>query len=201
MHSINAMMAFILLTMVDSRRQCFRWMTTGENGNSLFLNSDFEPYQDQWSYLASVKKLSLMQLSSIVNNNQEDGTLGGICAITDPDKQTEDDPWTLPPSKKKTVSFDTLPETIKVVQSNLLYIDKKNLTPKVIKHLLGLAAFQNPEFYKAQRMTSRQGNLLQLPSSMRTCLGESSLMLNSERLFLPSVRARYAKESSPKQNL
>ncbi|MBU0951952.1 MAG: DEAD/DEAH box helicase [Elusimicrobia bacterium] len=123
-----------------------------ENGNSVFLTPDFKPFPDQWDYLSSVKKLSFRHLSEIIDNNRDIGTLGEIRTVADPDKPVEDDPWTLPPSKKKKIVFDTLPEKIRVVLGNLIYIEKKDSASKVIKHLLSIAAFQNPEFYKAQMM-------------------------------------------------
>ncbi|MFA5778800.1 MAG: DEAD/DEAH box helicase family protein [Elusimicrobiota bacterium] len=123
-----------------------------ESGNTVFLNSDFEPYPDQWKLLASVKKISTAQLSSIVKNNPNLWALTGIKTVSDSDK--EDDPWTSPPSKrpKDDKITESLPETIRIVQSNLIFIEKKGLTSKILKHILGFAAFQNPEFYKAQRM-------------------------------------------------
>jgi len=39
-----------------------------------------------------------------------------------------------------------------MVLSNLLYIEKKDLPAGMVNHLIRLAAFQNPEFYKAQAM-------------------------------------------------
>ena len=39
-----------------------------------------------------------------------------------------------------------------MVRSNLLYIEKKGLPSSMLNRLLRLAAFQNPEFYKAQAM-------------------------------------------------
>jgi superfamily II DNA or RNA helicase len=41
---------------------------------------------------------------------------------------------------------------VEIVRSNLLYIEKGNLPSAMLNRLLRLAAFQNPEFYKAQAM-------------------------------------------------
>jgi len=39
-----------------------------------------------------------------------------------------------------------------MVRANLLYSEKKGLPPAMLNRLLQLAAFQNPEFYKAQAL-------------------------------------------------
>jgi hypothetical protein len=44
------------------------------------------------------------------------------------------------------------PSTVEIVRSNLVFIEKKALPPEMLNCLLRIAAFQNPEFYKAQAM-------------------------------------------------
>jgi hypothetical protein len=39
-----------------------------------------------------------------------------------------------------------------VVISNLVYVEKKGLPSDMLDRLIRIAAFQNPEFYKAQAM-------------------------------------------------
>ena len=45
-----------------------------------------------------------------------------------------------------------LPSTLELVLGNQIYIAKEGLHPGLRNRLLRLAAFQNPEFYKAQAM-------------------------------------------------
>jgi hypothetical protein len=45
-----------------------------------------------------------------------------------------------------------VPPTLDVVLGNQIYIPKQGLNPGLRNRLLRLAAFQNPEFYKAQAM-------------------------------------------------
>ena len=45
-----------------------------------------------------------------------------------------------------------LPETLELVLGNQIYIPKEALPPALRNRLIRLAAFQNPEFYKAQAM-------------------------------------------------
>lgn len=45
-----------------------------------------------------------------------------------------------------------IPEELELVLGNQIYISKDNLPPSLLNKLIRLAAFQNPEFYKAQAM-------------------------------------------------
>jgi superfamily II DNA or RNA helicase len=45
-----------------------------------------------------------------------------------------------------------LPSIVRIVVSNLVYIEKKDLPSAMADRLIRVAAFQNPEFYKAQAM-------------------------------------------------
>ena len=70
---------------------------------------------------------------------------------------TEEDeilPWQEPPSRqvKETPIRGPLPETIELVLGNQIYIEKNVLPPALRNRLIRLAAFQNPEFYRAQAM-------------------------------------------------
>ena len=47
---------------------------------------------------------------------------------------------------------EPLPKEIDLVLGNQIYIEKEGLPPSLKNRLIRLAAFQNPEFYKAQAM-------------------------------------------------
>lgn len=57
-------------------------------------------------------------------------------------------------SEIEQLQFNTslLPKSITIVLGNQIFIAKNGLPPYLINKLVGLAAFQNPEFYKAQAM-------------------------------------------------
>lgn len=123
------------------------------SGNSVFLNEDFIPYPDQWAFLASLKRLSLGQVERLVNDASQRGQVIGV-RLSTTDENDQEDPWTLPPSRQRGEKplQGLLPKTIRVVRGNLLYIAKDNLSPQIQNRLIRLAAFQNPEFYSAQKM-------------------------------------------------
>jgi len=59
----------------------------------------------------------------------------------------------VPPSRRKEPSIaGELPASLELVLGNEIYIAKEGLAPALRNRLLRLAAFQNPEFYRAQAM-------------------------------------------------
>lgn len=124
-----------------------------EKDNSVFVNETFEPYPDQWIFLSSIERIQLEKVETIVQEASRNGTILGV-RISLADEGIEEDPWTLPPSKKKKEKAiqGPFPETVRIVQGNLIYIEKNGLPPAMLNRLIRLAAFQNPDFYKAQAM-------------------------------------------------
>ena len=65
-------------------------------GNSVFVDSEFRPHQDQWAFLASVERMSADAVEAVVREAQKRGDLIGVrISIVDDAAQ---DPWALPPS-------------------------------------------------------------------------------------------------------
>lgn len=97
-----------------------------EKGNSVFLNREFEAYPDQWLFLSTIERIQLEKVDTIVQEASRNGTILGV-RISLADEGIEEDPWTLPPSKKKkgkTIQ-GPFPPTVRIVQGNLIYIEKK----------------------------------------------------------------------------
>ena len=68
--------------------------------------------------------------------------------------EDETAPWAAPPSRrrKEPPIAEPLPESLELALGNEIYIAKEMLPAGLRNRLLRLAAFQNPEFYKAQAM-------------------------------------------------
>jgi superfamily II DNA or RNA helicase len=123
-------------------------------GNSLFIHADLHPYLDQWQFLASLARMSVSATEELVAEAQRAGTLIGV-RISLAEDEAEHDPWTLPPSKRRHEErpiTDPLPERVQLVRANRVYVEKQELPSAMLNRLLRLAAFQNPEFYKAQAL-------------------------------------------------
>jgi hypothetical protein len=123
-----------------------------EQNNSVFLDSDLNPYPDQWAFLSSIQKMTKQDLERIVKNVQDENDITGVrAAILD---EAENEPWKLTPSRKSIEPPMTglMPDQLNLVISNQIYIEKSGLPASLRNHIIRLAAFQNPEFYKAQAM-------------------------------------------------
>jgi superfamily II DNA or RNA helicase len=124
-----------------------------EAGNSVFLDNRFEPWSDQWTFLASIERISASAVEAVVAEALRKGDLIGVRTAT-PEEDDEPDPWTLPPSRRSGSPRipGPFPKAVDIIRSNLVYVDKAGLPPAMLNRLLRIAAFQNPEFYKAQSM-------------------------------------------------
>jgi len=123
-----------------------------ERGNSVFLDEQFQPHPDQWAFLASLPKLARSRVEALVREAESQGRILGVRkAVADED---HDDPWTAPPSRRRQEPplAGPLPESLELVLADQIYIAKESLPPGLRNRLLRLAAFQNPEFYRAQAM-------------------------------------------------
>jgi len=124
-----------------------------ENGNSLFLNRDLEPYSDQWEYLCLLKRVTPGQVDSIVNEAARSGKIMDV-RMSFTEQEGDLDPWESLPSGKRIEKplEGPLPNKLSIVVGNMIYVGKQDLSPAIMNRLMRLAAFQNPEFYKAQAM-------------------------------------------------
>jgi superfamily II DNA or RNA helicase len=123
-----------------------------ENGNSVFVNEQFIPHEDQWFFLASLRRMTQADVQGMGKLAEKLDELIGIrLPATDEDG---DRPWTAPPSRKRQDPpvIGPLPEQIDLVIGNQIYIPKADLTPSLRNRIIRLAAFQNPDFYQAQGM-------------------------------------------------
>ena len=122
-----------------------------ESGNSVFLDGDFEPLPDQWTFLCGLRRLTLAQAGAIVD---EAGRRGRIVGLRLPLDDEDEKPWTAPPSRRRPLPAiaGALPERIGAVLGDQLYVAREGLPPGLVNRLVRLAAFQNPAFYAAQAM-------------------------------------------------
>jgi len=123
-----------------------------DEGNSVFIDDDFNPHSDQWAFLFSIQRMSLEEVHAIVDMaSQRGGVLGVRYVGTDEDEIA---PWLISPSGRKPQIpiVGPLPQQLELVLSNQIYIAKDSLPPVLRNRLIRLAAFQNPEFYRAQAM-------------------------------------------------
>lgn len=115
---------------------------------SVFVDDAFKPWPDQWAFLASVQSMKPNQLEPALQR-----ATGGAhpLDIAEPGDEAEAEPWKRRATATGKVPGD-LPASVTLTLANLLYFEKSELTPPLANRLVRLAAFQNPDFYKAQAM-------------------------------------------------
>ncbi len=87
--------------------------------------------------------------------------------VTFIDEEDLKEPWkrSAPASKKLP---GPMPKSLTVTLANLVYFEKAQLPQPLANRLIRLAAFQNPEFYKAQAMRLRCGTSRASSAAPRT---------------------------------
>ncbi|PIW49312.1 MAG: DEAD/DEAH box helicase [Zetaproteobacteria bacterium CG12_big_fil_rev_8_21_14_0_65_54_13] len=121
-----------------------------EHGCSVFVDNQFEPYSDQWSFLASIQPMTRPELDKAILHSS--GGRHPLDVAFDLDVEGDDKkPWQRSSSSSCAISCD-LPESLTLVLANQVFIAKADLPQPLSNRLIRLAAFQNPDFYKAQAM-------------------------------------------------
>ena len=109
-------------------------------GNSVFVDRSFIPYNDQYTYLSSIVKMTEEEVFNIIrllSSNTVDVGHQGF----DKKDEVED-------KNKNNFKF---PEKINILLSDMIYIDKADLSASVKNAFRRLASFANPVFYMKQR--------------------------------------------------
>ena len=171
-------------------------------GNSVFVDEDLQPFPDQWAYLSGLARLSWSGVETLVQAAEKRGSVLGVRAVVD--DEFADAPWTAPPSRKsnKLPASVALPTKLELVLGDRIYVSKAGLPPILRNRLMRLAAFQNPEFYRAQAMrlptydkpriiccAEVESRFLALP---RGCLEETCEFLGNLGIAVEIVDKRHA---------
>ncbi|WP_407311760.1 TOTE conflict system archaeo-eukaryotic primase domain-containing protein [Desulfosporosinus sp. SB140] len=119
-----------------------------KTGNSTFVDSNFHPYQEQWTFLKGIRKISREKIEQIIEENSGENKDAGKMG----DWINQEVPWKQPNIKQDITLVENLPSSVQIVIDNLIYVEKKDLHPVLVKKIGGLASFSNPEFYKAQKL-------------------------------------------------
>ncbi|MDP3849661.1 MAG: DEAD/DEAH box helicase family protein [Luteolibacter sp.] len=123
-----------------------------DSGHSLFLDEALVPWPDQWAFLSAIHRLSRTQVEAMARDAETSGRVTGVRFTLA--AQDDAEPWNSPPSRRYRDEPITgpLPKEIEVILGDQIYLAKDLLPAALRNRLLRLAAFQNPEFYRAQAM-------------------------------------------------
>lgn len=124
-----------------------------KQGNSVFVDEGFQPYADQWAFLASMPRMATSAANTIAQEATRRGQVIGV-RLAEPADAEDAAPWTRPPSGRSWPMPipGLLPRELRAVLAQRLFVDKADLPSPLLNQIKRLAAFQNPEFYKKQSM-------------------------------------------------
>lgn len=120
--------------------------------NSVFIDENFLPIEDQWAFLASVRKLNEDDVDILTSKLCHGNELG----ILRKDDEEPQKPWE---TTRVKLAKDDFPKEVEIVEANMLYVHKADISQRALNYLKRLAAFKNPEFYKAQAMRLTTKNM------------------------------------------
>ncbi len=119
-----------------------------EQGFSVFVDDEFKPWPDQWAYLASIDSIFPAALNTLIAR---------VIGNTHPldvafvEEEDEVDPWERKPARNGKLT-GPMPESLELVISDRIYIAKEDVPNSLSNRIIRLAAFQNPDFYRAQAL-------------------------------------------------
>ena len=117
-------------------------------GHSVFVDDLFEPFPDQWSFLSSIRRLDPAEMDEVLGRVGAGRHPLDIAYVSDIDETA---PWK--PRKRNNCKLEgPLPESVGIVVANQVFIERAGLPQVLSNRLMRLAAFQNPEFRRAQAM-------------------------------------------------
>ena len=119
-----------------------------EAGYSVFVDNNLMAHPDQWAFLASIESISPLEIEAAILRAA--GPMHPL-DVTFIDGEDLEKPW------KRTAKINEslpgpIPPALSITLANLVYFEKAQLTQPLTNRLVRLAAFQNPEFYRAQAM-------------------------------------------------
>lgn len=112
-------------------------------GNSVFVDGNWNAYYDQWKLLSKVHKLTKNEIEEYIYKWKEELLIPqSLLIIADQGKRVK--PW----KKDENFHSEDVIEKLSIVLADGIYVDTLNLKPRIQNQIRRLAAFDNPVFYK-----------------------------------------------------
>ncbi|EFC4527949.1 TOTE conflict system archaeo-eukaryotic primase domain-containing protein [Escherichia coli] len=119
-----------------------------ELGGSVFVDMNLQPYPDQWAFLVSVIPMNVQDIEPTILRATGSIHPLDVNFINEEDLGT---PWEEKKSSGNRLNI-AVTEPLIITLANQIYFEKAQLPQALVNRLIRLAAFPNPEFYKAQAM-------------------------------------------------
>ena len=126
-----------------------------KEGHSVFVDENFNPYDDPWKFLSSVQKIFEKELKKAIN--QIESNLGDFVEKDESDKKGEfsakiNSAPSLNSDGKEKLSEGDFSEIIQIRLSNYVKIKKQGISERALGILRRTAVFMNPQYFKNLRM-------------------------------------------------
>ena len=169
-----------------------------ENGHSEFVDQQLHRIDDQWLFLSQVERISKQRINAILAELLSCHDSMGLSQIKT-SEMDETMPWETKQAQSE--EYKDLPSQVEIVLSNMIYVEKAGLPQKLMSDIIRLAAFQNPEFYRAQavrmpiyniprviNLSSETDEYLAIP---RGCLEDLSKLVSNLGIMLIQKDLRF----------
>lgn len=113
-----------------------------KQGNSAFVDENWNPYYDQWKLLTTVHQLSKNEIEEHIYKWKEELSIPQTLLTMDLEKRIK--PW----KKDENFHSEDVIEKLSIVLADGIYVDTLNLQPRIQNQIRRLSAFDNPIFYK-----------------------------------------------------
>lgn len=125
--------------------------TPRDNGNSCFIDENFNVISDQWVYLSQVRRMLKYEVDLLLKEFLPKNNFKRVDAFEDVAWATDNQ---ILEKTSVVLEHDTTLEdkNIEVIFGSMLSIEVEHLPTKVVARLKKTSSFANPEFYKKQRM-------------------------------------------------
>ena len=166
-----------------------------KKGNSAFVDVNWQPYRDQWGRLLSTQKISEVQIDKCLADWCPEG---GAMSVFQSDVEDQEDagtPMLFGQSPRPSLGHlhqGDVAGALQIILSDGVYVDKRNLKPRIQNAIRRIAAFSNSQFFMNLKMgfsnqdTSRvvyagydEGDYIVIP---RGCLDDLKSLLDDAEI-------------------
>ena len=120
-----------------------------KQGNSAFIDENWMPYPNQWEILRQAPRISPSYIEKKLHEWGSHGILGELTPLTLVARDEAERPWE---RQQEPLSGKSITGCIHIIYADMIYVEKRFLTPQAQNALRRLAAFSNPLFYRAQAL-------------------------------------------------
>lgn len=118
-----------------------------KNGNSAFVDENWNAYYDQWLMLNRINRLTKNDIKRYIGKWKLE-LIADKGLLLNTNREARIKPW-----KKDDIFYkEDVVEKMTIVLADGIYIDTLNLKPRIQNQIRSLVAFDNPIFYKNNRL-------------------------------------------------